>query len=1847
MEALRKKETQNWEKCWIALVKTTEVIAKLARDAFDSFYKHVRQTMYSNHGISEQDTCNSCMDLSKLCNLCSKIHFYIWENHRFKTGVHNKNVQRNGPSWNNTDCTNWCTNSWELAKCYMSTTGYKEVQSAGTTDFQGIIGALYNCTWMQRYFTDDLSKADNIITKARDTIKPLRHAHVIETSDTDMIAIFDCFLNILNDPAFVYWCPLADSARTYLGKLQNDSRLLVDQILLEEMKSAFLRVKDKVMLDNINEALTQDKKEEFREMLMKHYLKTLGNVSVSPILEGRDKPIWDIFVSPKLRKVDVKANGSRIVTDNLVHKYKDIVLKSDKICEKVFIQGDPGMGKTTFLNKLVLDWCDENSAANSGHRSTFSDIETLKEFRFIFHIILRDSIDTREVVEMIKTQIIDGIYVGEKKKEVLDLLGLILEQDTCLITLDGLNEWTNHKYATPVIVTGTRNCVMLFTTRPYAMVDRCIKDSEIGILLDLGGVTEPKILMQKIISSQQTDKSYTDFEAYVDTRNLSHLLTSPWLATLLVNLWSNAKYVQGSLCELLVLLIDNLLKKATAQEGFFEEGYPIKCFSNTCYIKPNKEIFDALGKAAFFFTASSKSSRMFTERELRNYFANNFHEQLQFCLKVGLLTAKHNSTILPENKQISFLHETIQEFFAACYIANLEEDILANVLGEIQSGMLEMSQVIVFVCGLNCKIGNKVIQCIGTGKFFEDVSYGVSTYLKGPGSETEFFKSDQDINYDQNCLALSMLFQRMLIASYHEASLNGGLFNLKCEHFVFSEIFNGTELKVLQTLLLKNMSNVRSLILECNILRQTEILNVLQQSKVCLERVKIDSRRVPSTPEIVKELPNLNVKELAFFENNDVSSLFSKLLFSILPTLSHLEFLQLEEVTREECINVPVSLWQLSLKKCTLSSQCIQLLMIRLSSLAKFIIWELNEVNVIRPNSTFAHGQLLSCDMSKVRLIVRKGRKELYEILRNTPLKHLAVETVDDISMASEIFPTLNKLETLFLCGTHTCPIELQFPSSLNTFGLVCCKCSHEWLCSVLMKLTSLAVNVSFVIGIINIELISDNGCEDDSKNNLSEMKSELVLRDWSKITLTVSIDNIELLDILHGLSISVLYIKNFKEKCVTLESGFLTSLGTLNKLILEGYFIDPCEFRMPHSLTQIILMKCECSANWLCNLLMEISSFDHNVQCVLNDFVLQSYEEQNKYTSKIGASRSNMLSCNISNILLCVINCSIELFEIFRETNILNLSLCTPKTFALASEILPTLRYLSMLYLKGSCYTGQCTVQVPSSLRVVSLMAIECETEWLCSLLIRLSSLGQRIECEITAMTLHKSVESRTTDRSVDTRVFRTKLLSCNMTNIAISVTNGSTDLFEILRNTSIARLLLRQAGEMLLTSNILTTLNNLNSLFFIETYMGRCNLKLPSKLRIIHLSNCKCSTDWLSRFLLTIASLGHPVTCNLTDLIFQNDFVYADACKTDSQVHDSNFRSKALAISNINIIVMNGKIELYEILRDSNIEKMNLETADDVSLAANILPSLRKLKYLRLSGFYKGQCNFQLPISLEVIVIDKVKFTTVWLSSLFETISSFDHAVFLNLYDFELHPNEDACEMYMHVQTADVQSEMSCDLTNVSLFVTQGSIELFKMLSNTNLVKMGLHADCVLLGSTILPTLKYLKMLHLEGNYDGCFYLQLPVSLQRILLKNGKCSPEWLCSLFITLSTFQNHVVCVLHDFVVQPCGEDSNADVRKRFSDMRYKLLSSDISHVELQIRNGTLELYTLLRETSLGILKIESADDISMVKDTLPTLTKLKQCFICGTLFNHHLPQTLEVMNSNEASFSIELYRRLPY
>ncbi|XP_052271589.1 uncharacterized protein LOC127872300 [Dreissena polymorpha] len=643
-----------------------------------------------------------------------------------------------------------------------------------------------------------------------------------------------------------------DEMQMYLEQCKKDLNAHMDKCKLEldDHAAKCTKVIGEHVRKTVESTYEQSCK-DFRGHLIGFYTTKMNTVAVLPLWLGLDKPILDIFVQPKLSLYKIEKDGSRNKTNKAIHQYKDFFCSDNKL-KCVFIQGDPGIGKSTFLTKLALDWCDAVSLHNPDHKATFSDVGTLQDFQFLFHISLRDAIGQREVIEMIKTQIIDNIYMGYKRTQAFDLLQQIFERESCLVSMDGLNEWDDHlkQYAVPMIPYSHTKCVSLITTRPWKMADERIKVSVIDRLLEIEGVTDSEQLTKNIILSLQTgnERTHAEFIKFVDERNFVHYLTSPWLQGLLVNVWISKSDVKGSLCEINCILLDVLFKRANGKDGSFKTGCSIQCLSRTRYIKKQIKIFDALANAAFQFTFSSQKSVTFSEQELGKYLSK---KQLHFCLNAGVLTTSCNNLQGAQGPYFSFTHETVQEFLAAFHIANKKVDLIAYFKTENKYNVLEISQTFIYLCGLHCETANILINHLVEGDFLSDISRGLSLFMENfegnlSAFQNENFTTDTVVKLKQNkmnnnarCLVLSVLFQRMIIAGFSEAKVSGQKdICLQCMDFTFHDYLNECDSNALKELLILNKSNVRSLLLENNSLEVSEILAVLQQSKHSLERLK-------------------------------------------------------------------------------------------------------------------------------------------------------------------------------------------------------------------------------------------------------------------------------------------------------------------------------------------------------------------------------------------------------------------------------------------------------------------------------------------------------------------------------------------------------------------------------------------------------------------------------------------------------------------------------------------------------------------------------------------------------------------------------------------------------------------------------------------------------------------------------------------------------------------------------------------------------------------------------------------------------------------------------------------------
>ncbi|XP_052218471.1 uncharacterized protein LOC127836083 isoform X1 [Dreissena polymorpha] len=1659
-DVFTEKERTNWLKAWLAVDIAKSGLEQFAENEAKSVHINIYNNVLSS--VPAPAVCNLCNTANLLqcptqgiCNkrgaksactamhdtaakqprpcpdnVCNKVLNEIEKQHKYAI-----------PSWKNTTATLWASTPWQIAKAYLPPDGYSGKSSIQDTDFNGIISFMMNCKHFNTKFSFPIAAGKNsppcLLTKARDIGRIVRHSSQCKLTDADLQDIFKTLTNLLSDPTCLAQDVASQEAVKKLAKLQNDGLkitteemihllLAVDEKLktvdtIAEKTLAEIRIhtdKCKRELDEHTErrklALDRERDyeqscEDFLGRLKEYYKKRMKMLPVSPMWHGREKPITDIFVPIQFHRVSIEKNGSRRDTEQKVETYKDMFYTNNALNDRVSIQGDPGMGKTTFLAKLVNDWCDSDSK-NPEPSSKFSDVETLQNFRFLFHIKLRDSFGQRKVVDMIKTQIIDEIYINEKQqREAYDVLGSILERETCLVTMDGLNEWTDHTNGNPIpkMYTLSQQCVVLTTSRPWKMADKRILDSEIGTLIEAVGITDTQQLMKNMLRSLTEDdqESYKECLAYVEERNLKHFLASPWMLTLLVNLWVDKTFLSGSLCEINKILIYTLFNKELPNE-VLTELIP----SEKDVFENHTEICKALARMAFHYTLGSKRSLVFSKDELLGTKILS-NEQLKFAIKSGVLNERHCFSAASCKPQVSFVHETIQEFFAASHIANFSEDKITDVFSKRNYNVLEISQVIIYLSGLKCEIANKVINHL-TEDLLNTVNKGLGYLFIGSYNTktTLTFRETVDntntklnskiginLSSDMRCLVISMLLQEMMISCYHEAKVSRQKhICLKMRDFTFHAYLNKNTNDDLLDILMMNKSNVRTLLLERNVLPENNILTCLQQSKHCIERLKTSVTRG-----IISALHNLNLKQLTLIGNKDVS-----LFTGLLPSLGNLRFLRIEESDFYEDMFPLSDIEYLCLLKSRCSVEFVVRLLLQLSQINHLVRCNLGEVYTTEKSDFYIaklRPRIVSCDMSKVHLclgegfFVTTGSKELFEILRDTVINIgiLDLRTADSASLASEILHTLNKLTTLYLWGTYTGRCDLKMPASLQCISLQSVECSSEWLCSLWITLSSLDHQVECEL--CDVVLKSNEEARgNESHSYLLDLRSELLAHDMSNIEIFVKSGSKEQFEILRDTSIGILNLPTADS--ASLASEILHTLNKLTKLYLRGTYTGRCDLKMPASLQCISLQSVECSSEWLCSLWITLCSLDHQVECELWDVVLKSNEEArgNESHSYLLDMRSELLAHDMSNIEIFVKTGSKKLFEILRDASIGILNLKTADCASLASEILHTLNKLTKLYLWGT-YTGRCDLKLPASLQCIRLQSVECSSEWLCSFLITLSEVHHQVECTM----FNFLVKTSDTESGIETdsTVIRSELLSCDLSHVKLNVEHNSRVPFELIRSTNIDSLLLTANDDASLDVVTQSSLTMLKEICFKGIHMTRFDHKLPFTLQFMILCDGYCSPDWLKSLMIHLSTLGHTVR------LYLYEYALVSSGESNAMALEPPIL-KCEDFSNVKLELMKDSPGLYETSPTINITSLNMTQIERPDILSQTLPLLTHLQQLRMC--LKQYTVMKLPASIKYVFIIYTTFSPSSLQHFVQDMYTAQHNVQCKLL-FRVEGNED----------------------------------------------------------------------------------------------------------------------------------------------------------------------------------------------------------------------------------------------
>ncbi|KAH3780655.1 hypothetical protein DPMN_158474 [Dreissena polymorpha] len=766
-------------------------------------------------------------------------------------------------------------------------------------------------------------------------------------------------------------------------------------------------------------------KQSCKEMLgalTKYYRKRFCHINIFPLDDWAEEKLLDIYMPPNIQFM-AKAGGYFKKTGKQVLKYENIFLSPTKPNQQIFIQGEAGYGKSTFLAKLVMDWCtitseqsaettlpidDKTTRLSSNtqmrYSNVFDDLTSLKDFTYVFHVTLRESVGQFEIEKMINTQIVDSIYSSEEDRgKAYRLLNEIMKRERCLVLLDGLDEWTGtgDHHNLPTLADVHSLCVLLITARPWKVTEAKILDSQICKRLQLDGINNVLEVSRTLLgcrkdfkSRQDLDKKQSEFESYVRKFGLLEHLYSPMMCCLIVHSWAKGTKLKGSRCEQYSLLLECLFKKANIETSEFQEP-PYRCFTESQNIQPNIEHLNRLAEAAFYllFSDTQEKSLVFTITELKKFNLGELYPE-NFSLKSGILTATRNASALRSSSSFTFIHKSIQEFLAAYHIAcntNLIDDVISGYLNRHKGAYLGISQVFIFLCGLNMSAANKL-----SGKMDE--------YYAGR------FKA---------------AFQDVILAGYREAVANQQkdiVLKLSAYYLEFDN-----DIQDLHSIWTNNKSDV-------------------QYMKIYVPDRQLSQTGGESASHIEFDLSSCN--KLKSLELNGEGILLSD--FASTSTAEHLVGIVLKSADLFQCADPPPLLSSIKyIKMCnvTCSYTCLRCLFCTLLTVDDAVTFELQSIYIKcaeaekREISAFIHKDFIHKDVNNAS-IVKTDNPYLFKALHGLNAKNLTVSiwgeglNVDHEESLSQSLSSLTQLETLSIGVKYDSPRLWKALHGLNIRSL-------------------------------------------------------------------------------------------------------------------------------------------------------------------------------------------------------------------------------------------------------------------------------------------------------------------------------------------------------------------------------------------------------------------------------------------------------------------------------------------------------------------------------------------------------------------------------------------------------------------------------------------------------------------------------------------------------------------------------------------------------------------------------------------------------------------------------------------
>ena len=412
-----------------------------------------------------------------------------------------------------------------------------------------------------------------------------------------------------------------------------------------------------------------------RSKLEDHYKKT----ATVPTSVWSKKAVVDIHqIYTRLSWVKEEQTPAGTTQSELKH-YTELFTadKNGVIPKRILVQGQTGIGKSTFVKKLLVDWVDVNKGTGDEQAAV------LKNFELVVAVNLKEVSKCQSLKDVIT---LSNVFAKEDKYMTEGLMNYITNnQEKVLLIFDGYDEYRSGCDSEIYEIfrgKSLRSCCVLITSR-ISKADELRGGEDLHAKIKGFSKVDGQTFMRRFLTHDEVFL----LQREIYKRKLDELAEVPLLLLFFCLLWrkGQSKNFPETKAKLYIDIIQFILNHSYSKQS------PPQYVEVTSF----KEILSEIGRVAL--------QALFKDDHLFEYSQLSDSVRCDKSVLIGLLQITEYSETLRPVGMVSFIHKSIQEFLAAWYITYKFLPEGGN-LGEISPKLeecLALENVFQFICGLS------------------------------------------------------------------------------------------------------------------------------------------------------------------------------------------------------------------------------------------------------------------------------------------------------------------------------------------------------------------------------------------------------------------------------------------------------------------------------------------------------------------------------------------------------------------------------------------------------------------------------------------------------------------------------------------------------------------------------------------------------------------------------------------------------------------------------------------------------------------------------------------------------------------------------------------------------------------------------------------------------------------------------------------------------------------------------------------------------------------------------------------------------------------------------------------